>query len=309
MAIEPVLTVRTVAIESCRAREGAALERWGVVTAGRSLCSLSRVGDCVPAAKFHEGAVAALSEARRAVVSIPGDVAADDVRAALLGVGARWRGESGTAGRSGPDWAGYLAGGMDALDQLIRDQSNDDNEGPHDDEGCDVVPRTDRELDGVVVVRPDLPVLDALAAAGAARPEDDLGSGPASSGRRFARARALWPVRRIAAVVALTPALMVVLVAASGGRATAIPGGWTALVALIAATSATTLATYLPLPGAGRRLDLGCTPCASVAALSVVIAAAVLTSTPHDVPTAILSVGVAGFGLRQRLTNASTCAA
>jgi hypothetical protein len=297
-AIEPVSTARAAVIESCRAREGAALERLGVATAGRSLCSLSRAGDSVPAAKYHEGAVAALSEARRAVASIPGDVAADDVRAALLGVGARWRGESGTAGRSGPDWVGYLAGGIDALDQLIDD-----------DEGRDVVPRTDRELDGVVVVRPDLPVLDALAAAGAAPAEADLGRGAGTSGRRSIRARVLWPMRRIAAVALIAPALLALFVAASGGEQTAVPGGWTALVALLAVTSATTLATYLPLPGTGRRLDLGCTPCASVAALSVVIAGAVLTSTPHDVPTAILAVGVAAFGLRQRLANASTCAA
>jgi len=235
--------------------------------------------------------------AREGAASIPGDVAADDVPAALLGVRAHWRGESGTAGRSGPDWAGYLAGGIDALDQLI------------DDEGRDVVPRTDRELDGVVVVRPDLPVLDALAAAGAAAAEADLGRGAGTSGRRSTRALARWPMRRIAAVALLAPALLALFVAASGGGQTAVPGGWTALVALLAVTSATTLATYLPLPGTGRRLDLGCTPCGWVAALSVVIAAAVLTSTPHDVPTAILAAGVAAFGLRQRLVNASSCAA
>ena len=116
-------------------------------------------------------------------------------------------------------------------------------------------------------------------------------------------------MRRIVTVVAGTPALLALLLAASGGQATAIPGGWTALAALIAVMSATTLATYLPLPGTGRRLDLGCTPCAAAAALSVVIAGAVLVSTPHDVPTAILAAGVAAFGLRQRLANPSSCAA
>jgi hypothetical protein len=109
-------------------------------------------------------------------------------------------------------------------------------------------------------------------------------------------------------VAALTPALMALLLAVSAGTATAPTPGWTALVALVAFASATTLATYLPRPGAGRRLDVGCTPCASVAALSVVFAAGVLSSTPHDVPTAIVALGVAAFGLRQRLTDSTTCA-
>lgn len=299
-ATDPVVTARAVVIESCRARERVALERLGAAAGGQSMCSLSRSGAGVPTAKYQEGAAAALAEARRTVASLPDGVAdAEAVRAALLDVAATWRCEAGTPGRSGPDWTGYLAGGIDALDLMIDD-----------DEGRDVVPLTDRELDEVVRVRPDLPVLDELAGAGAAREAEVVTSDrPATSGRRLARVRALWPTRRIAVVAVLTPALLALLLAASGGRETAIPGGWTALVALIAVTSATTLATYVPLPGTGRRLDIGCTPCASVAALSVVIASFVLTSTPHDVPTAILAAAVAAFGLRQRLANPSTCAA
>lgn len=333
------MTERTAVIESCRAGERVALERLGAAAGGRSLCSLSRAGASVPTAKYHEGAAAALAEARRAVASLPDDVGdAAAVRAALLGVGARWHGEPGTADRSGPDWAGYLAGGIDALDQMTRalvidagvtdevlidgvliddvlidDVLTDDvltDVVLTDDEGRDAVSRTDRELDGVVRVRPDLPVLDEVAGAdAAARPEVVPDSRAGRSGGRLARARAHWPMRRIVTVVAGTPALLALLLAASGGQATAIPGGWTALAALIAVMSATTLATYLPLPGTGRRLDLGCTPCAAAAALSVVIAGAVLVSTPHDVPTAILAAGVAAFGLRQRLANPSSCAA
>ncbi|MGV8967573.1 MAG: hypothetical protein ACOH2F_15000 [Cellulomonas sp.] len=292
---------RAAVIELCRSRERVALERLAAAAAGRSMCSLSRAGASVPAAKYHEGAAAALGEARRAVAALP--TSADEapaVRAALLDVGARWRGESGTPGRSGPGWTGYLAGGIDALDLMIDDD---------DDEGRDEVPRTDREREEAVRVRPDLPVLDDLAAAGAGPGADVVGlDRPATSGR-FDRVRSRWPARRIAAVAVLTPALTALLVAASGGWETAIPGGWTALVALIAVTSATTLATYLPLPGTGRRLDVGCTPCASVAALSVVIAGFVLLSTPHDLPTAILAAGVAAFGLRQRWANPSSCAA
>ena len=38
------------------------------------------------------------------------------------------------------------------------------------------------------------------------------------------------------------------------------------------------------------------------------VVVAVLSSTPHDVPTAILALGVAAFGVRQRLTDPSACA-
>lgn len=125
---------------------------------------------------------------------------------------------------------------------------------------------------------------------------------------RFAKTRAALPPRRLVVVAVLAPALMALLVGVAGSADTAPTPGWTALVGLVSLASATTFATYLPRPGAGLRLDVGCTPCASVAALSVVLAAAVLSSTPHDVPTAILALGVAAFGVRQRLTDPSACA-
>ena len=125
--------------------------------------------------------------------------------------------------------------------------------------------------------------------------------------RRLANARAAWPLRRLVAVAVLFPVLMALLVAVTGG--TVAPLGWTTLVGLVALACASTLATYLPRPGNGARLDVGCTPCASVVAVSVLIAAGVLSTAPHDVPTAVLALGVALFGLRQRLTDPSTCAA
>jgi hypothetical protein len=103
--------------------------------------------------------------------------------------------------------------------------------------------------------------------------------------------------------------LLALLVRAGGGWASSAQPMWTMLVVAAALASAATLSTYLPRPGAGRRLDVGCTPCAAVAAVSVVVAAGVLGSSSHDVPTAIIALGVAGFGLRQRLTDPSTCPA
>jgi hypothetical protein len=125
----------------------------------------------------------------------------------------------------------------------------------------------------------------------------------------FANAAGSWPLRKIVAVAVLFPLLFVLLIAVAGGWAPVAAPGWTVLVALMALAAAATMATYLPRPGAGRKLELGCTPCAAVAALSVLGAGAVLSTAPYDVSTAVLALVVVGFGLTQRLTNPSTCVA
>ena len=111
------------------------------------------------------------------------------------------------------------------------------------------------------------------------------------------------------AVGLIAPVLLVLMVGTSGGWALATSPGWTALVAGVALAGATTLATYLPRPGTGLRLDLGCTPCAAVAAVTVLASFGLLSSAPHDVSTAVLALGVSAFGLVPRLNNPSTCPA
>ena len=105
------------------------------------------------------------------------------------------------------------------------------------------------------------------------------------------------------------PLLVTLLVATSGGWGPAAAPGWIVLVALTALVVATTVATYVPLPGTGRRLEVGCLPCAVVAPLSVLVSVGLIGSAARDVPSAVLALGVAVFGLRQRLTDASSCAA
>ncbi len=126
---------------------------------------------------------------------------------------------------------------------------------------------------------------------------------------RYANSLAAWPPRRRMAVGLTAPVLFGLMVAASGGWAPATSGGWMALVALVALSCATTMATYLPRPGTGLRLDFGCTPCAAVAVLTVLASFGLLSSAPHDVSTAVLALGVSAFGLAQRLNNPSTCPA
>jgi hypothetical protein len=111
---------RQALIESFRARERAALEDLDAIAGSRSLCSISRQGAPVPAAKYHEGEAAALAEARRAIQALAeGPDGGQSARASLLDVRARWLEQSRTRGRTGPDWTDYLTGGLDALEQMI----------------------------------------------------------------------------------------------------------------------------------------------------------------------------------------------
>ena len=113
----PAQSPREALVATIRTRELAALQSLGVAAGGRALCSLSRAGTSVPAAKYHEGFAAALAEARRAVQGTS-DKGSSAGRAAVLDIRARWREQADTAGRTGPDWTGYLTGGLDALEQL-----------------------------------------------------------------------------------------------------------------------------------------------------------------------------------------------
>jgi hypothetical protein len=109
------LIARQVLIESFRACERAALEDLDAIAGGRSLCSISDQGAPGPGAKYYEGAVAALAEARRAIEALDdGAEGGRSERDALLDVRDRWRAQSRTRGRTGPDWTGYLTGGLAA---------------------------------------------------------------------------------------------------------------------------------------------------------------------------------------------------
>ena len=142
-------------------------------------------------------------------------------------------------------------------------------------------------------------------------PSVDQSGDPAAltTGPRYANVLAAWPMRRRVAVALGAPVLFGLMVTVSGGWAAPTSAGWTALVALAALSCATTLATYLPHPRAGLRLEVGCTPCAAVAAVTVLAALGLLSSAPRDVSTAVLAVGVSAFGLVQPLKNPSTCPA
>ncbi len=284
-----LLTTRQVLLESVQARENAALGSLGAVAGGQSLCDVPSGATSLPTVKYQEGAAAALAQARRAVRAVEdGPGAADAARSALLEVLAQWRSQSGSPGRTGPSWVSYLAGGRDALEQLVN-----------------------LDTEGSMLMTRDEPVFDP------ASPEAvTVGTAPAHLGqpdrstarRGLHNAADALPLRRLMVVAVLFPLLFTLLVVAAGGWAPSAAPAWTALVALVALGGATTLATYLPRPGSGHRLDIGCTPCAAVAGLSVLGASFILSTAPHDQSTAALALVIIGFGLAQRLTSPSTCA-
>ena len=115
-----------------------------------------------------------------------------------------------------------------------------------------------------------------------------------------------WPGRRWVALVVAAPALLWLLVtvapvAPAEGRGST----WWVLVVATALAGAGTLASYLPV--AGRRPDLGCSPCATLSAATVVGAVLVLRGSAGDPAAAVLALGVALFGLGQRLAQPPVC--
>lgn len=116
----------------------------------------------------------------------------------------------------------------------------------------------------------------------------------------------LWPARRRVAAALLLP-VVAAWFAVVGGSAGATPSaGWYALVMVAAVLGAGVLATYVPV--VGRRLDLGCTPCAAMSALTVVGATFVLRSYGADIAGPLVAGALLLFGLAQRMRQPASCA-
>lgn len=92
------------------------------IAGGRSMCEIGRSGQSFPAAKFHEGVVSALAEVRRRVEQ---DEAAD-VGSAARAAAEDWRTRAEGISVTGPDWSAYLAGGTQALNELVAELGGSD---------------------------------------------------------------------------------------------------------------------------------------------------------------------------------------
>ena len=115
-----------------------------------------------------------------------------------------------------------------------------------------------------------------------------------------------WPVRRRVAALVLLPVVATWFVVA-GNTSAVTPGiAWYAVVALASVLGAAVLASYVP--AVGRGLDLGCTPCATLSALTVLGATMALRNYGPDIAGPLVASALLLFGLVQRLSQPATCA-
>lgn len=89
-------------------RRHAALVATTEAAGGAGLCTLARTGQSVPAAKYHEGAAAALGQLRRAIKSGASPTGAIELLVS------EWE----AVPHQTPDWSAYRLGGLDVLHDL-----------------------------------------------------------------------------------------------------------------------------------------------------------------------------------------------
>lgn len=93
-----------------------AAEEWSVSLGEERSCDLSRNGRSHPAAKSHEGRVAALGELLRVIAD---DVGPVTLACQAAGVKARWVAQARTRARRDADWEAYHASGIRAMDEVV----------------------------------------------------------------------------------------------------------------------------------------------------------------------------------------------
>lgn len=118
-----------------------------------------------------------------------------------------------------------------------------------------------------------------------------------------------WPRRRWLAAAITFPAMvgLFALTSRAGSAARGVPlwtWPWTVVVGLLAAT---VLASYLAPAGAGRLIEVGCSPCAAVAALAVAGAVVAHAAQPSSPTMAVVGLFLTAAAARQRLNDARTC--
>lgn len=109
-----------------------------------------------------------------------------------------------------------------------------------------------------------------------------------------------WPARRwvTAAVLALPLAALYAWDGSSVGIWWSIPAA-----VLFGGLASVVLASYVPLPGSRRILDVGCTPCSVVAGVTVLGSFLFRDTAPLDPGLNLVAGLLLVFGLVQRLTG------
>lgn len=112
-----------------------------------------------------------------------------------------------------------------------------------------------------------------------------------------------WTRRRQVVLLLAGPLLAAGYAGASGVPVAHLSVAWLALDLLAAALGAAVLASYIPV--SGWRPDLGCSPCAAVAALSLWGSAIVIGTYGPMLVGPGIAAAVTLYGLTQRLGPAS----
>lgn len=115
-----------------------------------------------------------------------------------------------------------------------------------------------------------------------------------------------WPARRLVAAGTVAALLLLAVQLFVGWNPAGAPM-WTALNVITIALGSLALATFLPLPGHGRGLDVGCTPCAAGGGLLALAGMWLAASSAYDGGNASLGVALAGAALVRRVTEPSSC--
>ncbi len=92
-----------------------AIRAWSDALGDSTACALTKSGRSFPAAKFHEGRVAALGEMLRGLRDDPPPGRVSELISTL---GESWEGRSQPGTNNGGEWASYRAGGLEALREL-----------------------------------------------------------------------------------------------------------------------------------------------------------------------------------------------
>lgn len=114
-----------------------------------------------------------------------------------------------------------------------------------------------------------------------------------------------WSGRRRLFWGLAAPGLAALYVRASETPWGHLSAAWLGLTAAAAVVGAAVLASYLPAQG--WRPELGCSPCAAVAALSLVGSVIAVSAYGPSLVGPILAAAVSLYGLAQRIAQPASC--
>ena len=115
-----------------------------------------------------------------------------------------------------------------------------------------------------------------------------------------------WPRRRVVAAVVAGAALAWLVLSRTGGNVGVAPA-WTALSLTTVTLAALALSTFIPMPGQGASLDLGCGPCAAAGGLMAIGSVWYVLSEAVETGTGLLGLALAGASFVHRLSQPATC--